>query len=215
MNVSIFSWWCDPKGRPEFLMYPPCLESQCCHLIPLFSLLACYCPVVPSVLSVFCFWPILLPTFPEISFKLFFIERGFFLWPFYLFFSKQLQDDNYLLICSACCLVFYPVSCTFAGHEQSFEIVHRVEMVCVKNLMFSILRSLHFSYKFSLLSIILFTWFSSPCQHQRSAFWVAKCGKNKQNTDPNNLQISRIITKTKNKSGVIILDEINANIQKL
>ena len=30
-----------PEGRPGCLMSPPCLESQGCHLIPLFYLLSC------------------------------------------------------------------------------------------------------------------------------------------------------------------------------
>ena len=37
----VHSAWCPLKGGRGCLMSPPCLESQGCHLIPLYSLLSC------------------------------------------------------------------------------------------------------------------------------------------------------------------------------
>ena len=39
--ISSFAFWLTPKGSRGYLMSPPCLESQGCHLIPLCYLLSC------------------------------------------------------------------------------------------------------------------------------------------------------------------------------
>ena len=72
--VVVVEWNPFPRSPPHWpreggrgcLMSPPCLESQCCHLIPLFYLLLFFCLVLLLFLS----------------YLLFFLPAGPFFWTF-------------------------------------------------------------------------------------------------------------------------------------
>ena len=57
-------WWLTPEGRPGCLMSPPCLESQGCHLIPLFYPLSC--SYLPLLLFLSCPFFLLMSHSPDI-----------------------------------------------------------------------------------------------------------------------------------------------------
>ena len=65
-----------PHGRPGMFMSPPCVESQSCHLSPLYHLLFCVLPtpVAFSVLSLFCLLAHSSDFFSGKFFNIFFIE---------------------------------------------------------------------------------------------------------------------------------------------
>ena len=74
--ISGLSLLTPPKGGRGYLMSPPCLESQGCHLIPLCYLLSCSSALscYPFCLIVFCLLDLSSKLFPENS-SIFFVKR--------------------------------------------------------------------------------------------------------------------------------------------
>ena len=89
-----------PKGGREYLMSPPCLESQGCHLIPLCYLLSCSSPqsCYPFCLIVFCLLALSCKLFPENSSIFSLRDRLFCMAP-----VQRLGEDSWSVVCAACC----------------------------------------------------------------------------------------------------------------
>ena len=109
-----------PKGGRGCLMCPPCLESQCCHLIPLFIIASLLLLPSPVTLSVLSFFFCLLAHSPDFKkkkkiFRIFRQEIVFFffcLFVFYLFlffvvflgfFVFCMAFFTLSMVCAACC----------------------------------------------------------------------------------------------------------------
>ena len=87
-------------------MFPPCLKSQGCHLIPLFSLLSCYI-ATQCCFSLFI-WLLLAHSAcsPEIYVIFFFWRQAFsYYMPLVFRFVYALGDENQLVMCAVWCLM--------------------------------------------------------------------------------------------------------------
>ena len=90
-------------GGRGCLMSPPCLESQGCHLIPLYNLFSCSSAgsCYPFCLIFFfsACWPIPLTFFPPKIVQYFlFRDRLFCRAP-----GQQLAEVSWSVVCAACC----------------------------------------------------------------------------------------------------------------
>ena len=99
-----------PKGSRGCLMSPPCLESQGCHLIPLYYLLSCSSAksCYPFCLIVFCLLALSSKLFPENS-SIFSVKRQAFLY------DSCLAVGRRKLIGGMCSMLSYDIGiCCYA-----------------------------------------------------------------------------------------------------